>query len=186
METYAGTYTAAGYSDITISWKEGALWASYYGQQWRLEHYHYDVFQVDMLERYDAKDTVSFRLDNQGLISSLQISIEPAIGDMTFSRKPLKIDAETKAQLIGTYDYPLAGQDAEVLVKDNILYLALTGQDKQALHCVKQSSDKTTGTFRFKFAGNAQSVVDFMVIDKACQSLVIKHPGVTYECSPNQ
>ena len=178
LAAYAGSYTAPGYADIKIKWRDNQLMAWHLGEWFACNHYHYDVFDVDMREIHDETLKISFTLDNQGAISQLLIPIEPAIGDMAFSRKAEEVDGQLLTQLQGSYDYPLAGQDAVVSLEDKVLYLTLTGQAKQALDCV--NSDPAS--LRFKFAGNSQSLVDFVGAEQGYGQLVIKHPDATYDC----
>jgi CubicO group peptidase (beta-lactamase class C family) len=178
LEAYAGSYGAPGYADIKIKWQEQQLLIWHLGEWFACNHYHYDVFEIDARERYDETIKISFTLDNQGTISLLHIPIEPAIGDMAFSRKPEVLEAELQAQLTGHYQYPLAGQEVLVSLENEVLSLALSGQAKQTLHCVNNNPAK----LRFKFAGNSQTLVDFIADDKGYSQLLIKHPDASYDC----
>ena len=54
------------------------------GEWLDLDHYHYDIFELDMTEDYGEKRKVSFSLNNEGAISQLHITVEPEIGNTIF------------------------------------------------------------------------------------------------------
>ena len=183
LDAYAGVYSVPGYADIKIKWQDDHLMAWYMGEWFACNHYHYDVFEIDMHERFDQAVKVSFTSDNQGAISLLHTPLEPAVGDMAFSRKAEEVDTQLLQQLLGSYDYPLAGQEAVVSLEDTVLYLTLTGQAKQALDCVNSDSvNSDPANLRFKFAGSSQTLVDFIFEEQGYGQLVIKHPDATYDC----
>ena len=77
---------APGYADIHVKWQDKALWGFHAGEWFSLNHYHYDVFELDMLEAYGANKKLSFTLNNDGAISTLLFSIEPEVGDTQYRR----------------------------------------------------------------------------------------------------
>jgi CubicO group peptidase (beta-lactamase class C family) len=84
LKDYVGTYLAPGYADIEIKWEDDLLLAFVYGEWFKLEHYHYDIFELNMLEAHDEKVKVSFMLNHEGAISQLYFPIEPEVGDTVF------------------------------------------------------------------------------------------------------
>lgn len=96
LKNYAGRYTAPGYADIVIKWKDNKFSALFAGEWLDLVHYHYDFFELDMTEDYGEKRKVSFSLNNDGFISQLHIPVEPELGNTTFDiireKKRKKVD----------------------------------------------------------------------------------------------
>jgi len=184
LANYAGVYAAPVYADIEVRMEGDGLRIHHAGEWFDLLHYHFDVFEIDMTERYDGKEKISFRLNNQGDIDCLQIAIEPAIGEMSFKRQGLTVNPEILQTLVGLYDFPAEGQNVEVSIKDDTLHLGLTGSAAKSLSCVKQAQTSTGSTLTFKSEGQGQGVIEFRLHNGQCQIIVIKQPGVTYECKP--
>lgn len=178
LERYAGTYCTPAYADIEINYQDGGLRVALMGQWWKLEHRHYEVFEIDMSDPFQEKMPLSFITDRHGLITGLQVPIEPAIDDLVFKRSPLTLDPEIQLQLTGRFRHPVAGQCVQITADGNSLYLHLDGQDKQLLHCVENQPNRC----RFRFANNARSLIDVVAGGDGYQQLFIKHPGSTYEC----
>ena len=178
LTDYVGRYQQPGYDDIDIKLEDEGLLVKFYGDWWPLNHCHFDVFEIDMSSRHDEKITVSFSLDNHGLIHCLNVPIEPDLGDSAFKRKPIEMAEDEQAEWTGQYDHPLEGQDMSISLKEKTLYLTLTGQPAKALRCVQQDSLK----LRFKFVGNEQSIVEFIDNREEGRKVLIKHPGATYDC----
>ena len=86
FENYAGIYTAPGYADFHIKWEDNKLWGFYAGEWFRLNHYHYDIFDLDRLESYGDKIKLSFMINTAGFITALNFPVEPEVGDTQFTR----------------------------------------------------------------------------------------------------
>ena len=179
LKSYAGFYAAAGYTDIRIKWEDDILWALLFGKWWKFEHYHFDVFEIDISSRFQEKTKVTFNLDNHGAITSLSIPMEPSLDDIVFKRKPLEISTQVLETLVGRFEYPVLAQEVIVTLKEQTLSIALTGQAKRRLHCV----EKAHGKLRFKLSGNEHSIVEFIASNETYEQLRILHSDATYECS---
>jgi hypothetical protein len=149
-----------------------------YGDWFTLDHYHYDVFEINMMEKHKEKTKVFFSLDKQGEISSLHLPIEPAIGDTVFKRMSLALSEASLTTLVGNYSFPVEGQDVVVSLKDGELELAITGQLGKKLSAVSQTSER----LRFKFAKDENTIVDFTENSKGGYDLLMKSPDAAYEC----
>jgi len=178
LADYVGSYEQPGYCDIGIKLEGAELQAKYYGAWWPFIHCHYDVFEIDMSSRHDEKLTVSFSLDNHGIIHSINVPIEPDIGDSAFTRKPIVLTNSEQEKWVGSYDYPIEGQGVDIGIKDKTLYLTITGQPAKALSCVQKVQHKLS----FKIVGNEQSLLECIDDAQGNRKLVIKHPGATYDC----
>ena len=178
LADYVGSYEQPGYCDIDIKLDGSELQAKFYGAWWPFIHCHYDVFEIDMSSRHDEKLTVSFSLDNHGIIHSINVPIEPDIGDSAFTRKPIVLTNSEQEKWVGSYDYPIEGQGVDIGIKDKTLYLTITGQPAKALSCVQKVQHKLS----FKIVGNEQSLLECIDDAQGNRKLVIKHPGATYDC----
>ena len=175
---YVGSYQQSGYGDIDIKLEGEGLQAKFYGTWWPLTHCHYDVFDIDMSSRHDEKVRVSFSLDNNGLIKCLNVPIEPDLGDSVFKRKSIELTESELEEWTGQYDYPIAGQGVSLSIKEQEIFLTITGQPATALRCVQKNKHKLS----FKLVGNEQSLIELINDDQATRKVVIKHPGATYDC----
>ncbi len=105
LEQYAGTYRHAGYGPIRVEYADGTLSASYNGMDFKMEHYHYDVFHLTF-ERFDITMLVSFGTDKRGAVSTLSAPLESTLNDIVFERQPdeAMTNPEFLAQFTGTYE----------------------------------------------------------------------------------
>ncbi len=99
LDSYSGDYEHPGYGVITITRQGDQLIASYNGKTPRLEHYHYDVFDL-VGDLGDARFTASFSANVEGDIDSVAIPFEPTVPPIVFQRRPAHAcsdgDAEAK------------------------------------------------------------------------------------------
>ena len=86
FKDYAGIYAAPGYADFHIKWEDNKLWGFYAGEWFRLNHYHYDIFDLDRLESYGDTIKLSFMINTAGFITALNFPVEPEVGDTQFTR----------------------------------------------------------------------------------------------------
>ncbi|UVW34160.1 serine hydrolase [SAR92 clade bacterium H455] len=179
LEAYAGTYAIPGYAEIEIKWEAKTLHATFLGKWWKLEHYHYDVFELDMSDQYQGKMKVAFGLDTNGEITSLSIPIEPTLNDFVFKRKPLKVSNQVLEKLVGCYDFPIDSQNVVVTLKKETLYMTLPRGAEKALHCVKQSHDR----LHFGLEKNENFSVEFIESHEGYEELCILHSGIAQKCA---
>lgn len=134
FEDYEGIYSNAAYGDIEIYTKNNALFGRLPADSFFLRHYHYDVFELKGYDKNDGADTsagglrVTFRYNDAGKISVLQIPFEPGVKPVEFLYKP-KAKNVTKDELTkytGNYDLP--GVVVKVYTKGDVLYVAVPGQ----------------------------------------------------------
>lgn len=87
LSAYSGEFENPGYGIFKIIQKDdGTLEGSYNHITSRLEHYHYDVFEM-FNELAEAKLKIVFYTDVKGQIKSLEISYEPTGKPIEFTRK---------------------------------------------------------------------------------------------------
>lgn len=86
LEEYAGDYEHPAYGILTVAAKDSRLAAHYGGDSFILNHYHYDVFELQV-GLGEIKVPVTFFGNARGEISHLSIPLEPAARDIVFTRK---------------------------------------------------------------------------------------------------
>jgi CubicO group peptidase (beta-lactamase class C family) len=85
LEDYAGTYTHPGYGTVEVTCKDGQLQASHNQISYRVEPYHYEIFEF----HYDLNDThmkATFTTDVEGIVSRLSLPFEPLVSEIVFMR----------------------------------------------------------------------------------------------------
>ncbi len=87
LADYAGSYEHPGYGVITVEVDGGELEATFNNMSARLEHFHYDVFEVaeDPLVAFDELK-VMFQYNKNGEIDKLLVPFEPNVDDIVFTR----------------------------------------------------------------------------------------------------
>jgi hypothetical protein len=93
-----------------------------------LQHFHYDIFEVpeNELDPF-SQDKVSFFTNVKGDIASLALSIEPAIKEVTFTRRGEKLERSVLESLVG--QYVLGAQTVTFALQlDGTLTLTVPGQ----------------------------------------------------------
>lgn len=106
LEDYAGDYENPGYGTISIIKDGDKLLAKYNAFEFRLDHYHFDIFEL-YNNLYDQKQKLSFHTDPKGNIGSLSIPLEPTVKDIVFTRAPDKAMLEKGflEKFVGQYEY---------------------------------------------------------------------------------
>jgi CubicO group peptidase (beta-lactamase class C family) len=128
LSDYEGEYVADGYADFRVTVDGDRLAGFLIGNWWPLNHYHYDVFELD-LDRFELRMKITFQTDTRGNIVSASIPIEPTVKEIVFTRKPVVLGGDLLQSLAGVYDFPLDGVYLTVTHKpDGKLFAQLTGQ----------------------------------------------------------
>jgi CubicO group peptidase (beta-lactamase class C family) len=128
LKEYVGQYEHPGYGVIRIGQQGNALTFSYNGMTSPLQHFHYDIFEVpeNELDPF-SQDKVSFFTNVKGDIASLALSIEPAIKEVTFTRRGEKLERSVLESLVG--QYVLGAQTVTFALQlDGTLTLTVPGQ----------------------------------------------------------
>jgi CubicO group peptidase (beta-lactamase class C family) len=96
----------------------------------RLEHYHYDIFNAK-IERFDEDYKLSFETDLKGNVRRFKVQIEPAVGEVTFTRLPDSrlSDPAILAQFTGEYD--LLDLPLVIRLAGDKLVASLPGQENE-------------------------------------------------------
>ena len=121
LAEYAGEYEHPGYGMLRIGLDGDTLTMSYNRMSSRLQHFHYDIFEVpeDPLDRFE-KMKISFFTALNGDIDSLSAPFEPSVKAIAFTRRA---DASMRQR---AFLEPLTGQYD---VGSQVVTIALRGED---------------------------------------------------------
>ena len=160
LDAYAGEYEHPAYGVIAIELKDNALQGKHFSFDFKLEHWHYDVFKAS-----DHLPKVTFLANLKGDIDQLSVSLESAVAPIVFTRKPSEAMKDPKflAQFQGTYQ--IMGMTLTVSLKGSTLFADITGQPTAELVPYK-------GT-EFMFKGREGSSVKFILEKDAVTEIVV-------------
>ncbi len=165
LEEYAGDYQHPGYGTMAISVQDGKLQAHFNDIEFRVEPYHYEIFEF----HYDLLDMHikgSFTTDEKGNVSRLALPLEPSVKEIVFERvaDPRLRDRAFLERLAGTYE--LMGMPLSISLQgDDTLVGTLPGQPAIELVPYRGTTYNLKGlngaslTFRVGETGPAESVV---------------------------
>lgn len=136
LADYAGDYENPGYGLIKVTLKgEGLEGALNTLKPFRLQHCHYDIFEVpDEGESDDAPLgglRFQFHMNKQGDIETVSAALEPALGEDIVFHRVVKLSAAELQPLAG--DYALGEVTATVALSGGVLRLSLPGQPQYEL-----------------------------------------------------
>ncbi|MBI1780003.1 MAG: serine hydrolase, partial [Sphingobacteriales bacterium] len=91
LNEYEGTFKNNGYGKLVVSTKDNHLQIDYGQLNFRLKHYHYDIFNAyPTNEGMDAEEDdptkIDFRTNLKGEIESVSINLEPAVDLIVFKK----------------------------------------------------------------------------------------------------
>lgn len=174
LAAFTGQYHHPGYGLVKLFLERDTLWIDYNeaGQRTKsyLSHYHYNIFSIrstDELTRNKNAQKINFQTNNKGEISSFSISIEPAVDEVSFKRKPEeKIMTKNDLQkYVG--DYNLNGANVKVYIRgDGVLMVLVPGQPDYEL--VASSEDnffiKIAPDYKLKFEALGDKILSLSFI----------------------
>jgi len=160
LDAYAGEYEHPAYGVITVELKDNALQGKHFSFDFKLDHWHYDVFKPS-----DHLPKVTFLANMKGDIDRLSVSVEPAVAPVEFTRKAPEAMKDPKflAQFQGTYE--IRGTSLTVTLKGNALFVERPGQATAELVPYK-------GT-EFTIKGREGSSVRFVLENNAVMEIVV-------------
>jgi len=154
LDEYAGEYEHPGYGVMSIATSGDGLTATYNGLDFKMTHYHYDVFELTY-EIFDLRLKVVFSTNAKGDVASLALPLEPAASDIEFTRLPSRdlLDKATLERCTGEYD--LMGRALSVALKgEDTLLVSISGQPDYELTPYKGTQFEVKGlsgiSFEFK------------------------------------
>lgn len=193
LDAYVGTFHTEGYPDFAVrvageglaapdapatgdpDTGEATLEACLVGSlDWNpVRHYHYDVFEWD-LSVFHEQIKLRFLTNDNGDVDAISIPIEPAVDDVTFSRKEPELTTAIVEALVGSYQTPVEGLAFRVTAREGKLYAAQTGAPPREIKPYKLTSALVG--FRLD-----RVRLDFTREGDAITGLVIKMPSTTLE-----
>ncbi len=179
LEAYTGEYAAEGYADFKVRQDGDQLMAWIAGDWYPLQHYHYDIFNLD-LDRFELRLPVRFLMNVQGEIDEVSLPIEPEVQPVIFKRKPLVLDIETLSSLAGRYALPIEGMELTVALKKDRLFMAVTGQTERELLPRRASPS----ALEFQVKGATEVFLEFQQdADRAYRSVLLKQVGQVFQAT---
>jgi hypothetical protein len=166
---YTGTYTHPGYGAIRIYQDKDSLRASYHSLNFKLNHYHFDVFKgLQLDESGNAEDgeegmKITFHMNAKGDIHSVKLPFEAAVKEIEFIKKvePVSLTKGELEQFVGEYD--LSGTTVKAYLKaDSILTVSLPGQPEYELVPVSKNefNIKVLSGYSIRFDRDAKGDVN--------------------------
>lgn len=153
---FKGIYNHKGYGDILIEIKNDSLWASFTREKVYLKHIHYDIFKphlirdnkVQIEEGFDFY--LNFQTNDLGIISGVNLKLEPTLEPLFFSRTPIevKIEASELQKFVGSYF--LSGIELKVSIKNEALSLFVPGQPEYTLIATNENEFTIKGLPDYK------------------------------------
>ncbi len=175
LSEYVGTYEHAGYGVVKISLEADTLRATYHDEKAPLTHFHYDVFAVpeDPLNTL-GETQILFLYDKKGVVDRLSVTLEPAVGDIIFTRVP---DESMRERAF------LEAFVGEYQIGNTVLTVALAGDDRLTLSVPGQPTYEllpSRGT-TFDLAGlNGYSLEFRRHADGGVKDIVLYQPNGTF------
>jgi len=90
LADYTGKFENPGYGIITVGKDGESLTAVFNGIDYKVEHYHYDIFDLSTEISPGQKIKASFHIDLKGNINSITIPLQGGVKDIEFTRLPEK------------------------------------------------------------------------------------------------
>ncbi len=173
LNAYVGEFENPGYGVFKVSkGDDGKLHGTYNGIEMVIEHYHYDVFELNV-EAFEQRLTATFITDTKGNVTSLSVGLEPSAKPIVFTRLPDK-SMQNRAfleQFVGKYE--LMGMTLTISLRGETQLIAtVPGQGDQTLEPYMDTTFTLKGLtgFSIKFVKDESGVVT---------EAIITQPGAT-------
>jgi CubicO group peptidase (beta-lactamase class C family) len=130
LTDYAGEYDHPAYGTLKISMKDNALRFDFHKIGLPLSHFHYDRFDSPDDEE-EGKWSINFSTNPQGDVDKATVSLDE--GEVTFVRRPAKLDEAVAQRLAGTYETPSGAKFQVVYRPGSGLFIVRVGAPDQKL-----------------------------------------------------
>ncbi len=134
LEEYTGDYTHPGYGELKVYLEEGQLAFTFNDIITPIEHWHYETFNAKRADDPTFEDTkLTFRTNVNGLVSALEVPLEPTLEEIIFTKKPdaKYFNAAYLLKFVGKYN--LLDDTFTVSLKGDSLTLIIPGQPEYDL-----------------------------------------------------
>jgi CubicO group peptidase (beta-lactamase class C family) len=168
LKDYQGTYENPAYGTFKIKLSDGHLVAARKPFEYRLEHYHLDIFEAD--DPITGKQKFVFHYNLKGEINKLTMNLQEGVSYIEFTRQPemKELERSDLEKYVGEYDFG-SGATAKVYIKgDKTLMAFIPGQPEYELLPVKEHvfELKSLKGYRFIFNVNKKGIVFELISDQ--------------------
>ncbi len=130
LADYAGEYEHPAYGSLKIGMKNNSLQFDFHKIILPLAHFHYDRFDTPNDEE-NGKWSLNFSTNPQGDLDKVTLSLDE--GEVTFVRRPAKLDEAAAQRLAGSYETPTGGKFQVVFRPGSGLFIVQPGAPDQKL-----------------------------------------------------
>ena len=130
LADYAGEYEHPAYGILKIGMKDNSLQFDFHKIILPLAHFHYDRFDTPNDEE-NGKWSLNFSTNPQGDIDKVTLSLDE--GEVTFVRRPAKLDEAAAQRVAGSYETPTGGKFQVVFRPGSGLFIVQPGAPDQKL-----------------------------------------------------
>ena len=157
LEEYAGSYEHPGYGPFMVELTDGTLVGKYNALTFKLDHYHFDIFEAVNVEEEDMRMKISFHTDTEGNIGSLSAPMDGNVKDIVYARvaSDEMRQKDFLVQFVGKYRF-LETQILEVVLKEDTLAVAMMNAPEMLLEPYKNTEFKIKG---------APASIEFKIVD---------------------
>ncbi len=129
LSEYLGDFEHPAYGLLKITKNGDGMRMTYNNIAYKMEHYHYDVFEGTMEEGLEMTFKAAFFSDMQGNITSVAVPLEGNVKDIVFNRKAGEemYKKEFLERFVGKYRF-METQIIEVAMKEDHLIASLMDQ----------------------------------------------------------
>lgn len=165
LADYAGSYAHPGYGRLEFALAGEELRATINGLELRVEHLHYDIFELALAE-LDLRQRAAFSGDLQGQIASVAVQFEPSVAPIVFARvagQAMRARAFLE-RFAGAYE--LLGQRVTVALRgEDTLVVGVPGQPDYTLEPARDTTFTIVGlsNYRIEFKQDAGGAVVALV-----------------------
>jgi len=133
---YAGEYEHPAYGIVPIEFANDELTGKFNSNNFKLIHWHYDIFKGIDTEEGEAEDDgimITFITSTKGDVDKLTIPLEPAVAPIVFKRKASQElnDPKYLSQFPGGYE--IMGVTVTVSLQGDTLFIDVPGQPRHEL-----------------------------------------------------
>ena len=167
LKDYEGIYKNPAYGSINIKLSDGQLIATRKPFEFKLNHYHLDIFEGK--DEVADKQKFVFHYNIKGEIDRLTMNIQPGVSDIEFTRKPEVKELERADLEKYTGEYDFGGAIAKVFLRgEKTLMAVVPGQPEYELIPVKDHvfNLKNIKGYRFIFKVNQKGEVYELISDQ--------------------
>lgn len=133
LKDYTGFYSNPAFCDFTIVLENDTLKTTLGGERVWLKHYHYDVFNLETVEKSDnfdadSKFLINFATASDGRIESISMKLDEPGKNTVFERSNPAVNMSDDELTKYTGEYILEGATIKIYLKGKTLMVLVPGQ----------------------------------------------------------